>query len=77
VLFAAYSLFRESPAGGTTGTVELFLSAIAGWLLAFFGSDVAELFDLPPVGTLLRGLGVLLLLALAIVMFTQLDPQRV
>ncbi len=71
VLFAGHSLFDSSPALGTSATVYFFLAAVAGWLLAFFGSGVAELFDLPPVGALLRGLGVLLLLILAGIAFTQ------
>jgi hypothetical protein len=71
VLIAGYLLFTGSPARGATGTVGFFLAAVAGWLLAFFGGEVAELFDLPPVNTLLRGAGVLLLLILAVVAFTQ------
>jgi hypothetical protein len=71
VLFAGYLLFTGSPARGVTGTVGFFLSAVAGWLLAFFGDEVAEFFDLPPVNTLLRGGGVLLLIILAVVAFTQ------
>ncbi len=70
VLVAGYFLFKSSPAGGGPGTTEFFLAAIAGWLLAFFGGEVSELFDAPPVNTLLRGAGVLLLLVLAVVAFT-------
>ena len=71
VLCAGHSLFVGSPALGLSTTWYFFLAAVAGWLLAFFGSDVAELFDLPPVGALLRGLGVLLLFIPAGVAFTQ------
>jgi hypothetical protein len=71
VIFASYLLFTRSPAGGTVGAGEIFLAALAGWLLAVFGGEVAELFDLPPVNGLLRGAGVLLLAVLAVVAFTQ------
>jgi len=71
ILFASYVLFTSSPAGGAVGAGEFFLAALAGWLLAVFGGEVAELFDLPPVNALLRGAGVLLLLILAVVAFTQ------
>jgi len=70
VLFAGYLLVRGSPAGGGTGTAEFFIAAVAGWLLAFFGGEVAELFDLPPANTLFRSVGVLLLFILAVVAFT-------
>jgi len=72
VLFAGYLLFKGSPAGGVTGTAEFFLAAIAGWLLAFFGGEVAEFVDLPPINLVLRVAGTLLLLILAVVAL----PQR-
>jgi hypothetical protein len=70
VFFVGYSLFASSGRGGPSSS-GFFVAAVVGWLLAFFGGDIAEFFICRPVDTLIRSLGVLLLLILAFVAFTQ------
>jgi hypothetical protein len=73
VLAAWYAMFA-----GTSiepFSVGLIAAAVAGWSLTFFGESVAELLDLPPVGGLVRTIGVLLLFIPAIVLFAQLHAS--
>ena len=69
VCLVGYSLFANS--SHWVFVIGFLLAAAAGCLSAFFGGDIAELFDLPPVDTSTRSLGVLLLLVLSFVAFTQ------